>query len=77
MRVIEAHFSNPMNAMGGLYVLIEGTKEEIFGKKADQLAMRTANEKGWNGYGKASSGFPVQKGLLTYTKAYWFYERLH
>ncbi|MFC4767184.1 hypothetical protein [Effusibacillus consociatus] len=76
MHVIEARYVNPINAMAGLYVSIEGTREEIYGSQADELAIRTANKKGWNGNGKATVGIPVQKGVRTYTKAYWFYERL-
>jgi len=75
MHVLEAKVSHPMNAMSGLYVLIEGTRNEVYSSAASELAIRTANEKGWKGEGSASVGIPCQKGVLTYTKAYWFHER--
>ncbi|MCY9668735.1 hypothetical protein M5X11_28070 [Paenibacillus alginolyticus] len=75
MRVMEASVSHPMNAMGGLYVLIQGTQEEIYGHAANDLAIRTANAQGWNGNGKSTVGIPSRKGVLPYTKAYWFHDR--
>lgn len=75
MRVLEAGVCYPINAQGGLYVEIEGTQEEIYRGAADQLAIKTANEKGWNGNGKATVGMPVRKGVALYTRAYWFHEK--
>jgi hypothetical protein len=77
MRVLEANVCYPINAMGGLYIHIEGTSKEIYGNgsAADLLAIKTANERGRKGNGKASVGMPCKTGVLTYTKSYWFHEQ--
>lgn len=75
MRILEAKVSHPINAMGGLYVLIAGTQEEIYKGDANRLAVETANEKGWKGKGKASVGISSRQGVFEYTRAYWFHER--
>lgn len=46
MRVVEARECHPINAMGGLYVLVEGTRGEIYGEAANGLAIKTAMEHG-------------------------------
>lgn len=75
MRIKEAIVSHPINAMGGLYVLIAGTHEEIYQGAAHRLAVQTANGKGWRGNGKATIGIPSREGVFEYTRAYWFHER--
>ncbi|MFC0213867.1 hypothetical protein ACFFK0_15660 [Paenibacillus chartarius] len=75
MKVLEAKVAHPINAAGGLYVFIEGTQEEIYKGDADRLAVRTANEQGWNGDGQATIGMPARKGVNLYTRAYWFHEK--
>jgi trehalose utilization protein len=75
MRVLEVNVAHPINAIGGLYVEVEGSREEIYGGEANKLAMQTAYDKGWNGNGKASMGIPVKQGILLYTRSYWFHEK--
>ncbi|WP_080837587.1 hypothetical protein [Cohnella massiliensis] len=75
MKVLEAKEACPINARGGLYVLIEGTQAEIYKGEADRLAVATANRLGWNGNGKASVGIPSREGIDLYTRTYWFYEK--
>jgi hypothetical protein len=75
MRIVEANICYPINSMGGLYVEIEGTREEIYDGESDRLAVQTANEKGWNGGGQAQIGIPVRQGVFLYTRSYWFHEK--
>lgn len=75
MRVEEAKECHPINAIGGFYVSIEGSNQDVYGMAAGQLAIRTAEEHGWKGHGKATVGMPCKKGVFTYTKAFWFHER--
>lgn len=75
MIVKEVGVHHPINAPGGLYVLIEGTADEIYKGAADKLAVETANRKGWNGNGRATIGMPSREGVNLYSRAYWFHER--
>lgn len=75
LKVLEAGVAHPINARGGLYVLIEGTQEEIYKGASDRLAVSTANRQGWMGEGQATVGIPVRKGVDLYTRAYWFHEK--
>lgn len=75
MKVLEARVAHPLNARGGLYVLIEGTQTEVYKGAADRLAMETANRLGWKGNGGGTVGIPTRKGIDLYTRAYWFYEK--
>lgn len=75
MKVLEAKVANPINARGGLYVLIEGTQAEIYKGASDRLAVETANRLGWKGNGQATIGIPTREGVDLYTRAYWFHEK--
>jgi hypothetical protein len=75
MQVVEAIVCHPINAIGGLYVLIEGTQSEVYSIAASHLAMEIAEKEGWKSQGKATVGIPSRKGILVYTKAFWFHER--
>ncbi len=75
MRIVEAKVSHPINAMGGLYILIAGTHEEIYKGDAHRLAVEIADGNGWKGDGKATVGIPSREGVFEYTRAYWFHER--
>lgn len=75
MKVLEAEVARPMNARGGLYVLIEGTQAEIYKGASDRLAVETANRLGWKGDGQATIGIPTREGVDLYTRAYWFHEK--
>lgn len=75
MKVCEAREVYPINAIGGLYVRIEGMQQEIYKGEADRLALETANQKGWKGNGRATIGIPTREGVHLYSRAYWFHER--
>jgi hypothetical protein len=75
MKVLEAEVAYPINAIGGFYVLIEGTQKEIYKGASDCLAVETANRKGWKGNGRGTVGIPTHKGIDLYTRAYWFHEK--
>lgn len=77
MRIVEAEFHNAIQANGGLYVLIEGSKDDLTSSAVDQLAIKTAFDKGWNGHGKSTVNNPIRVGVVTYSKAYWFHDPLH
>ncbi|MBN2981825.1 hypothetical protein [Cohnella algarum] len=76
MKVIEAKVSYPINARGGLYVLIEGTQTDVYKGASDRMAMETANRLGWKGDGQATIGIPAREGIDLYTRVYWFHEKL-
>lgn len=75
MNVLEARIVHPINAIGGLYVFIEGTQTEIYKGASDRLAVETANSQGWKGNGRGTVGIPTRKGIDLYTRSYWFHER--
>ncbi|WP_420481870.1 hypothetical protein [Cohnella zeiphila] len=75
LRVKETGVHYPVNGQGGLYVLIEGSRQEIYKGKANRLAMETANQKGWKGSGQTTIGIPTREGIDLYTRAYWFHDR--
>lgn len=75
MKVRETRVIYPINGRGGLYILIEGTQEDIYKGSADRTAIETANRNGWKGAGEASIGIPTRVGVQLYTRAYWFHEK--
>ncbi|THF74380.1 hypothetical protein [Cohnella fermenti] len=76
MRVEESDVVYPTNGRGGLYILIEGTVQEVYKGASDRFAIDTANRRGWNGKGEATVGIPTRQGIDLYTRAYWFHEKL-
>src|SRR5699024_4028400 len=76
LKIRDCRVDYPAKSRGGLYVHLEGNRNQILKGAADRLAVETANRKGWKGSGQATIGHPMQETEDRFAKAYWFHENL-
>lgn len=76
IQIRECRIARPINSLSGLYVQLKGTYQELSTTGKDK-AKQLANKEGFDPNGRAEDGFPVSFGLDTYTKAYWFFDKVN
>lgn len=74
VRIVECHESHPMNAEGGLYVKLAGTREDLVGEIGLGTARKLAKEEGFDPSGRTTYGF-VSSGEEGATRSYWFHDQ--